>query len=667
LRVSLRRAIGSRRSIALVLAIALVLLASAIASVQARVDTAQREEARAGRIALREERASARRAAREALRSERAAARRAELEAQRSREASERPSRGRHGHGNERVNAVVTSTCNVINWTFRKFPNLPRNTIIERITVSHFAPVFQTLTFNGDGTAVLTAINAPPGKGRLDTGAKWNTNGLRGGFDIHSKKQCPPAPAFTIEKLQRIGSGSFTSSPLTGQIGQTVEYQMIVKNTGNVPLVLSNFTDLNCDAGTIGGGQGETPLAPGPMPSLGASTTYTCTHKVTSTNLYENNAAVTATPPPGAGSPLTHTSNTVVVNGSTSEPAFTIEKLQRIGSGSFTTAPLAGKVGQTVEYEIVVKNTGDTSLELAALTDANCNNVTPAGGVTLAVGGTQAYKCEHVLTSADQTAGSRSNSATATATPPQGAPITHASNTVVVTLATPAGPRVFVAYADSAENDHGGPTGLPSPWKGSLNVTFVGCGFGGTDSCPMSNGKDVYDAGAIRIDATSGTGALGITGAKVVIGPCTYEPWPALSVTIQPEHSLILTQTGKHKCTPTSSAEQTNFDTSESFLKSSQYQEFLKTHKCANDGWVPMITLTINGQTTTLSDTGQTLNTKGLDPDICFGSTEASNWVALQVAGSRPAGAAVRPAAHRRKHGRKHHHAAMSVRVSVAE
>jgi hypothetical protein len=290
-----------------------------------------------------------------------------------------------------------------------------------------------------------------------------------------------------------------------------------VRNTGNVPLVLSNFSDPRCDGGTIEGGQGETPLAPGPMPSLGGSTTYTCRHVITGTAVYENTATVTATPPPSGGTPITPTSNTVVVNLS----------------------------------------------------------------------------------------------------------------------APPPGPRVYVGYADGAENDHGSPSGLPTPWKGSEGVAFVGCGFGGTDTCPTSNGTDVYDAGAIRIDASVGSGALSVTAARVVIGPCTYEPWPGLNVTVQPEHSLILTQTGKHKCASTAAAEQDNFDTSESFLQSPQYQEFQKTGKCSNDGYVPAITLTINGHTTTLSDTGQTLNDRGIDADICSRTSEAANWLQLQFAASR--------------------------------
>jgi hypothetical protein len=192
-------------------------------------------------------------------------------------------------------------------------------------------------------------------------------------------------------------------------------------------------------------------------------------------------------------------------------------------------------------------------------------------------------------------------------------------------------PHISVGYADTAANNRGGPEEHPTPWQGSAGVTFIGCGFGGADSCPKSKGVDIYDAGAIRIDATSDSGAVSVTGGTVVIGPCTYEPWPGLNVTVEPEQTLVLTETGKHQCTSIAGAEQDNFDTSESFLKSTQYQEFLTTTgKCSNDGYIPEITLTINGQSETLQDTAQILNTGGFDPDICTSSSEFREWSRIQ-------------------------------------
>ena len=53
----------------------------------------------------------------------------------------------------------------------------------------------------------------------------------------------------------------------------------------------------------------------------------------------------------------------------TEEPSFTIEKLQEIkGSGTgFKTSPLTGEIGQTVDYEIVVRNTGRRARDVQSL------------------------------------------------------------------------------------------------------------------------------------------------------------------------------------------------------------------------------------------------------------------------------------------------------------
>ncbi len=138
----------------------------------------------------------------------------------------------------------------------------------------------------------------------------------------------PTEPAFSIEKRQEIaGSGEgFTTSKLSGVLGQTVDYQIVVTNTGNVPLTLSKFTDSHCDTGTIKGGPGASSIAPK------ASTTYTCDHKLTAVGSYTNTATVTATgtPPECHGSQITHRSNTVEVKVSAAKPSFTIEQLQEI-------------------------------------------------------------------------------------------------------------------------------------------------------------------------------------------------------------------------------------------------------------------------------------------------------------------------------------------------
>jgi hypothetical protein len=100
-------------------------------------------------------------------------------------------------------------------------------------------------------------------------------------------------PAYTIEKLQRIVGSleGFTMSKLTAATGETVEYEIIVKNIGNVPLTLSSFSDPRCDAGTITGGPGGIPVG------VGGSTTFTCTHLLAGESMVANIATVSGSGP----------------------------------------------------------------------------------------------------------------------------------------------------------------------------------------------------------------------------------------------------------------------------------------------------------------------------------------------------------------------------------
>jgi hypothetical protein len=216
------------------------------------------------------------------------------------------------GSNHERPNGSLTATCESITFNFKNFPNAPNNTVTEEIFIhGKRPPKVVVFSFNGPTGSNTVAITVPPGPGLIDGRAKWKTNGVKGGFDLAYNLNCPAKPAFTIEKLQKIaGGGEFTKEQLAGELAQTIEYEIIVKDTGNTSLTFSNFTDTKCDSGTIAGGPSG-PLEPG------QSATYTCNHVITPTDQlagsYENNATDTGTPPEGQGSPITHTSNTVVV------------------------------------------------------------------------------------------------------------------------------------------------------------------------------------------------------------------------------------------------------------------------------------------------------------------------------------------------------------------
>jgi predicted outer membrane repeat protein len=93
--------------------------------------------------------------------------------------------------------------------------------------------------------------------------------------------------------------------------------------------------------------------------------------------------------------------NNVFTEPFTPEPEFTIYALfQRIeGVGSFTGFPLTGVVGQTVEYELIVENTGNVELEFKAPKDTKCGPISPSGPEKVAPESEEIYTCSHTLTS----------------------------------------------------------------------------------------------------------------------------------------------------------------------------------------------------------------------------------------------------------------------------
>ena len=116
-----------------------------------------------------------------------------------------------------------------------------------------------------------------------------------------------PLSNFSVSVSQEI-SGSeagFTSAPVTGLVGQTVDYQIAVKNTGWVSLKFPTFVDAKCDAGTIAGGPGAGSIA------RNETTTYTCSHVLSEAGSFTDSASATGAPPAGDGPQYAISSNTV--------------------------------------------------------------------------------------------------------------------------------------------------------------------------------------------------------------------------------------------------------------------------------------------------------------------------------------------------------------------
>ena len=114
----------------------------------------------------------------------------------------------------------------------------------------------------------------------------------------------PPAPPLTpgiaVIKYQRIDgtTGPYTRDLLTVQVGQRIDYEMVVSNTGQVPLAIT-FSDPHCDAGSITGPTGD--LNSDGTLKPGGQATWFCFHIALASDrpTFTNTVTVTGTPPSG--------------------------------------------------------------------------------------------------------------------------------------------------------------------------------------------------------------------------------------------------------------------------------------------------------------------------------------------------------------------------------
>jgi uncharacterized repeat protein (TIGR01451 family) len=388
----------------------------------------------------------------------------------------------------------IIFSCNSTTFKYSGFPELENNQVTERLRSDGVFQFNEKFAFNGaEGTSTISSP-LTSGMHKLSAEAHWNTNGVAGESGKHKehvKCGAEPKPNFTIQKLQQIAGSSsgFTATELNGKVGQTVDYQITVSNTGNVPFTLSSFMDANCDPGTLAGGPAGANVAPG------GKLVFTCTHLLAGGGSYTNVASASATYQEGGTE--VHESNKVTVKVAL-EARLSLSKVQEIrGTGTgFTASTLTGAVGQTILYQMTVKNTGNAPLLLSEFTDIYCDEGTVSGGpgpgATLMPGSSTTYSCSHKLTEADKLSEthSYSNIASVSGTPSGGTPIVVASNMVIVEVTAPQVPSGTSTTPGNGNPGSGTATGTGAP--GSL---------GGSSGSSGSAGH-------------SGSGSLGTKSAK---------------------------------------------------------------------------------------------------------------------------------------------------------
>ncbi|MBK7010275.1 MAG: DUF11 domain-containing protein [Saprospiraceae bacterium] len=269
--------------------------------------------------------------------------------------------------------------------------------------------VGETWTYTISYTATQADIDA--GVNLVNT-ASVTTTQVPGPTTDTATTPVSQTPSLTIAKDQTGGPNPITAA------GQTINYTIVVTNTGNQTQTGVNVSDVlpGGGAGTLSG-PSESVSSNGNL-NVGETWTYTISYTATQADIdaganLVNTASVTTTQVPG---PTTDTATTPV----TQSPSLTITKDQTGGPNPITSA------GQTINYTIVVTNTGNQTQ-----TGVNVSDVLPGGGAgtlsgptesvssngNLNVGETWTYTISYTTTQADIDAGANLvNSASVTTT-----------------------------------------------------------------------------------------------------------------------------------------------------------------------------------------------------------------------------------------------------------
>ncbi|MGC4174584.1 DUF7507 domain-containing protein [Demequina sp.] len=289
-----------------------------------------------------------------------------------------------------------------------------------------------------------------------------------------------PAAAIDITKVKKSGTPSNAGDP--------VVWTLTVRNTGNVTLTNVTVTD------ALAGATFVTPCAlSSAIASLAPNATATCdvSYAVTQANInagsVTNSATATGTPPTGAN--VTDTDSSAVSIARTS--GIDVTKVKKSGTPA--------KAGDPVVWTVTVRNTGNVTLSNVTVTDAlaGATLVTPCAFsspiASLAPGASASCDVSYAVTQANVDAGTVTNSASASGTPPTG-PAATDSDSNTVTIAPAAAIDVTKVKKSGTPTKAGDPVVWTVTARNSGNVTLTNVNV--TDSllgaslvapCPFSS------------------------------------------------------------------------------------------------------------------------------------------------------------------------------------
>lgn len=279
-----------------------------------------------------------------------------------------------------------------------------------------------------DGRAGVDSL-ATPGNGahgwRFDWGDRrsienWTYYQASAGSQVAIEPPCDPR--LSIDKRAVLAD---TNANGLADVGETIAYSFLVRNTGNAPI-----TDVTVDDPRVSGITPATvDLAVG-AEQLFTAAAYTVIHSDLDAGGIPNTAIARGTDP--AGDPVESAPDSEFVPTPDRDPSLTIDK-QATLNDEVVDDDLA-ELGETIDYRFVVRNTGNVTLTGVTVTDPRVSGITPAT-VTLLPGEEQIFTAApYSVTQDDMNSGVVANTATASGSSPLGGVTSPPDDTRVPTL-----------------------------------------------------------------------------------------------------------------------------------------------------------------------------------------------------------------------------------------
>ena len=227
-----------------------------------------------------------------------------------------------------------------------------------------------------------------------------------------------------IDRTATIALDKQAATPSGDSAGDTLDFEFVVTNTGNVtldPILVEDTTvgDVTCPVTTLAPGETTVCLA-----------VYSFTQADVDAGHLANTALVTGTPPTGISeATATDSTDTPIQSG----PTITLDKQ----AGAPTGNPINVRAGSSIDYTFVVTNTGNVTLNPVSVEDPLLAAV-PCPQTELAPTATMTCEATYTITQADVDAGLVLNNATAFGTAPDGEGVRAFANTSTTIPSDPA-------------------------------------------------------------------------------------------------------------------------------------------------------------------------------------------------------------------------------------